>query len=150
MPLPDTIPMAHDDHRLDTIGTHAGGQFYAAIHGARHDSVAAREDTWWYAFVHLFDATGHRVRSDITTVAQASYLRGELGDQARAALASLLAKLTDVRHGDIAIRPFELTHDGVTFALIDETDADPDRGPWAELYPDRLGFGPPFDGTYST
>lgn len=22
--------------------------------------------------------------------------------------------------------------------------------PWAELYPDRLGFGPPWDGLYET
>jgi hypothetical protein len=36
----------------------------------------------------------------------------------------------------------------VTFGLIDESR--PDRGSWAELYPDRLGFSVPWDGTYST
>ena len=41
-----------------------------------------------------------------------------------------------------------MTYDGVTFGLIDESG--PDRGSWAELYPDRLGFTDPWDGTYST
>lgn len=66
----------------------------------------------------------------------------------RPRLASLLGQLEDAEFGSIAIRPFTLTYDGVTFGLIDESG--PDRGSWAELYPDRLGFSDPWDGTYST
>jgi formate hydrogenlyase regulatory protein HycA len=36
----------------------------------------------------------------------------------------------------------------MTFGLIDESA--PDRRDWAELHPDRLGFNPPWDGTYNT
>lgn len=39
-------------------------------------------------------------------------------------------------------------HGGVTFGLIDESANG--RGGWAELYPDRLGFSKPRDGTCST
>jgi hypothetical protein len=35
----------------------------------------------------------------------------------------------------------------VLFGLLTGEDED---GSWAELYPDRLGFGPPWDGTYDT
>jgi formate hydrogenlyase regulatory protein HycA len=39
-------------------------------------------------------------------------------------------------------------HGGVTFGLIDESDAE--RGDRVGLYPDRLGFTEPWDGLYST
>lgn len=64
------------------------------------------------------------------------------------ALAGLLDRLPGREFGDIAVRPFRVVHDGVTFALADESG--PERGAWAELYPDRLGFGEPWDGTCST
>jgi hypothetical protein len=52
------------------------------------------------------------------------------------------------RFTDIAIRPFQTRQQGMTFGLVDESA--PDRGDWAALYPDRLGFNPPWDGTNST
>ncbi len=48
---------------------------------------------------------------------------------------------------DIAIRPFQRTVDGVLFGLLVEED---EEGSWAELYPDRHCFGPPWDGTYDS
>jgi hypothetical protein len=75
-------------------------------------------------------------------------LTGEVREQADAVLASLLATMEDVRFTDIAIRPFQTRQLGMTFGLIDESA--PDRDDWAELYPDRLGFNPPWDGSYST
>ena len=42
---------------------------------------------------------------------------------------------------------FQLTVDGVLFGLV---TGEEDGEGWAELYPDRLGFGAPWDGSYDT
>jgi hypothetical protein len=153
MPVPQRVPITREaGYRTDTIGRHRGGQFYAAVHGAHRDDDRApdpaRERVRWYAYLHLFDAGGNHSTSEISLIGVAPYLRGDLGEQAAARLASLLGQLEDAEPGSIAIRPFTLTYDGVTFGLIDESG--PDRGSRAELYPDRLGFSDPWDGTYST
>ena len=153
MAVPQRVPIAREaGYHTDTIGHYHDGQFYAAGHGALRDDDHApdwgRERIRWYAYLHLFDADGNHRKSEISLIGVAPYLRGDLGEQAAARLASLLGQLEEAEFGDIAIRPFTLTHDGVTFGLIDESG--PDRGSWAELYPDRLGFSDPWDGTYST
>ena len=153
MPVPQRVLIAREaGYRTDTIGHYRDGQFYAAVHGAHRDADHApdwgRERVRWYAFPHLFDADGNHRRSEIALIGIAPRLSGGLGEQAAARLASLLGQLEDTSFGDIAIRPFSVTYDGVTFGLIDESG--PDRGSWAELYPDRLGFTDPWDGTYST
>lgn len=76
-------------------------------------------------YLHLFDHNGNHVSSDVTMVGEA-----------------------DVLQGDIAIRLFEVQHDGVRFALVDESE--PERGDWVELYPERYGFHEPWDGLYDT
>lgn len=54
-------------------------------------------------------------------------------------------------YGDLAIHPFQLTVDGVTFGLVTERHAEgKGEDDWAELYPDRLGFSAPWDGSYET
>lgn len=153
MPVPQRVPIARDaGYHTDTIGRHRDGQFYAAVHGAHRDDEhapdMARERVRWYAYLHLFDADGNHRTSEISLIGVAPNLRGDLGEQAAARLSSLLGQLQDAEFDNIAIRPFTLTYDGVTFGLIDESG--PDRGSWAELYPDRLGFNDPWDGTYST
>ncbi|MEU7613602.1 hypothetical protein [Micromonospora sp. NPDC049204] len=153
MSLPDLVPIAHEPgYRTDRVGRYAEGQFYAGIHGAHRDDDHAsdpdRERIRWYAYLHLFDAEGRHRRSDISLVATAPYLRGELGDQAEAHVEGLLDQLPDRQYGDIAIQLFRVVQDGVTFGLIDESDAE--RGDRVELYPDRLGFTEPWDGLYST
>jgi hypothetical protein len=55
--------------------------------------------------------------------------------------------------GMIVAQPFRVDFDNVVFGLIDETTDDPDEGhggPWAELYPQRLGFHEPWNGEYDT
>ena len=153
MAVPHRVPIAREaGYRTDNIGRYRDGQFYAAVHGTHRDDDHApdrrRERVRWYAYVHLFDADGNHCKSEISLIGVAPSLRGDLGEQAAARLASLVGQLEEAEFGDIAIRPFTLTHDGVTFGLIDESDTD--RGSWAELYPDRLGFSDPWDGTYST
>jgi formate hydrogenlyase regulatory protein HycA len=44
------------------------------------------------------------------------------------------------------VRPFRRVLDGVLFGLLVESEEEGDE--WAELHPDRLGFGPPWDGAH--
>jgi formate hydrogenlyase regulatory protein HycA len=115
MAVPEVVPIAHEPgYRTDTIGRYADGQFYAAIHGAD-------EPTRWFAYLHMFDSDGRYQRSDIRLIGAAPFL-GEMLPQAEQLLAAMLDQLPDRRNGDIAIRPFRLEYDGVTFGLIDESD----------------------------
>lgn len=151
MPLPRRIPIAHEsDYRTDTIGRYAHGQFYAAVHGAQPELNGTDTDydgrNRWYAYLHLFDHDGRHQRSDIRLLQVSHYFTAD--DDADRVLAELLAQLPEAEFGDIAIQPFRLVHDGIVFGLIDESE--PERGDWAELYPDRLGFHSPWNGEYST
>jgi formate hydrogenlyase regulatory protein HycA len=142
MVLPARIPIVHEpEYRTDTIGRYRDGQFYANIHGAGRN-------TKWYVYLHLFDHDGNHVSSDITMIGEAERLWDGLAEPAYAKRTELLDSLPEREFGDIAIRPFELFFDGVRFALVDESE--PERGDWAELYPDGLGFNPPWSGEYST
>ncbi|MGX6600794.1 hypothetical protein ACWKSP_01455 [Micromonosporaceae bacterium Da 78-11] len=153
MPIPGVVPIAHEpEYRTGTIGRYTEGQFYAAIHGAQRDDDQEpdpeRERLNRYLYLHLFELEGRHVRSDICLLGAAPYLRGRLREHGEARLTYLLDQLPGLKLCDIAVRPFRVFYDGVTFALVDESDAE--RGDWVELYPDRLGFSHPWDGTYST
>lgn len=77
---------------------------------------------------------------------------------ARGHLDELLAELPGRSLGSIAVKLFELHHDGVRFGLIDETgdrpdddgDEDDEFEGYVELRPDELGFSEPWDGNYET
>lgn len=145
-PPPERIPIGREPgYHTDTIGRHAAGLFYAAGCSLPSNEPGAdrRDDAIrrCYDYLHLFDADGRHIRSDIRFV---GFGRGH-GDEMRTAL---LGTLSDVEFCDIAVRPFRVAHDGYVFGLIDESS--PDRGPWFELYPNGLGFGPPFAGDYDT
>jgi hypothetical protein len=149
---PDLIPIKHrPDYHTDTIGRYAKGQFYAAVRGAHRvgeQPSPERRNIRWYAYLHRFDVEGHHVGSEIELIDVGPNLRGEVGEAADAKLAELLAGLPEREYCDIKIRTFELQFDGVRFGLVDESDED--RGDWAELYPDNLGFSAPWDGDYDT
>ncbi|MFF6996145.1 hypothetical protein ACFY93_14535 [Streptomyces sp. NPDC008313] len=161
MAVPDVIPIAHEpDHRTATIGRYADGQFLASITYAFPEGF--RPDDGWeerkrlYAVLHTFDAEGRHRDSEIwcagTWAEQQRDPEGEHSVLARAEahLAKLLTGLAHPTYTDIAIRPFQLAVDGVRFGLVTEDDETDEDGPWAELYPDRLGFGPPWNGRYDT
>jgi hypothetical protein len=153
VPVPEVIHIARESrNRTETIGTYRDGQFYAAIHGAHLDDDPEpdpqRERVRWYVYLHLFDHAGHHQQSDIWLAGIAPFLAGDIREQAHARLIDLLKQLDGKLYRDIRIRPFRQQYDGITFGLIDESS--PDRGDWVELYPDRLGFSTPWDGTYST
>jgi formate hydrogenlyase regulatory protein HycA len=76
-----------------------------------------------HAYVHLFDHDGRHQTSTV------------------------------VLYGDIAVQLFQTEFEGVLFGLVDESGdraGDGRHVDWVELYPDRLGFHEPWDGTYST
>jgi formate hydrogenlyase regulatory protein HycA len=140
-----TIPVRREaGYRTDTIGRHAGGQFYAAGCSLPSNRPGADlhhdTDRRCYDYLHLFDADGRHTNSRIQLIGYGRDLPSTLSD--------LLATLDGVEFDDIAIQPFRLEYDGYTFGLIDESD--PERGSWFELYPDQLGFHPPFNGDYDT
>lgn len=158
MAVPEVIPIAYEPkHRTETIGRYADGQFLASITYAFPEGF--RPDDGWeehkrlYVVLHTFDTEGRYRDSEVwcagTWAEQQGAVQGEYSvlSRARVHLAKLLRSLPRRSYTDIAIRPFQLTVDGVLFGLltgVDEGEA------WAELYPDRLGFSEPWDGTYDT
>ncbi|GAB6938740.1 hypothetical protein JCM11754A_22670 [Isoptericola variabilis] len=160
MRVPDVIPIAHEpDYLTETIGRYDGGQFFASITYAYPGVFRAGDDRQdrqrMFVVLHRFDDDGHHTGSDVWgagTARDEERLRGTPDSplaRSEARLDELLDALPGRRFGDIAIRPFEVFVDGVRFGLVLEThdENNPDGPPdWAELYPDRLGFGEPWDG----
>lgn len=133
MPVPDLIPIAYEPgYRTDRIGRYDGGQFFASAWD-RH------------AYVHLFDHDGVHRESTVVPV--------PTGAASERVLDDLVAPLSGMVDGDIAVGLFQFEFDGVLFGLVDESgDRAGDGGhiDWVELYPDGLGFSEPWDGLYST
>ncbi|WP_093780499.1 hypothetical protein [Streptomyces sp. yr375] len=165
MEVPEVIPIAYQPkHRTESIGRYADGQFLASVTYAFPQGF--RLDDGWeqhkrlYTVLHTFDAEGRYRDSDIwcagTWAEQQRDPHGEHSvlTRARVRMATLLRSLPRRAYTDIAIRPFQLTYENVQFGLVirkDEEDEGEGAGEqWAELYPDRLAFSPPWDGTYDT
>jgi hypothetical protein len=155
--LPEVIPIKHEpDYRTDRIGRYASGQFFADVTGAYQEGVIVGTD--WarqqriYAVLHRFDDRGHHVRSDVWFAGVRSDGPAAV-ERAEEMLSGWLSDIEPVTFCNIAIRPFRVVFDQVVFGLIDETSEDAlntHGGPWAELYPERLGFHEPWDGEYDT
>ncbi|MET7567455.1 hypothetical protein ABZT04_02960 [Streptomyces sp. NPDC005492] len=158
MAVPEVIPIAYEpNQRSGAVGRYADGQFLASVTYAFPQGF--RPDDGWeeqkrlYTVLHTFDAAGRYRDSEIWCAGTwAEQQRAPHGDnsvlsQARIHLAKLLRALPRRSYTDIAIRPFQRTVDGVLFGLLVEED---EEGSWAELYPDRHCFGPPWDGTYDS
>ncbi|WP_221348432.1 hypothetical protein [Streptomyces beigongshangae] len=156
MAVPQVIPIAYEPrHRTDAVGQYAQGQFLGSVTYAFPEDY--RPDDGWeerkrlFTVLHTFDAQGRHRDSEIWCAGTwAEQQRAPHGPhsvlaQAQAHLAKLLRSLPRRRYTDIAVQPFRLVRDDVLFGLLTGED---DGEPWAELYPDRLGFRPPWDGTY--
>ncbi len=152
--VPDRIPIVNRWH-TETIGTYAGGQFYAMFRGARtgdptlRDPAATRHPRRWLVYLHLFDHDGNHRSTDVRLISTADRMSEADREHGHAVLAELIASLDRPEFGPISIRPFRIDIDDVVFGLIDES-AERDGAPWAELYPDRFGFHPPWNGEYDT
>ncbi|MFC7531847.1 hypothetical protein [Actinoplanes sp. GCM10030250] len=127
--VPRRIPIAREpgDHTGFT-GVHDEGLFLGSIVLKDH----------WLAVLHLFGHDGEHRSSEIRDAGPAAG-----ADRARAHLEGLVTALPGAQFGDIAIRPFRLERDGVLFGLIAEDD-------YADLLPNGLRFGPPWDGEFET
>ncbi|MET7489002.1 MULTISPECIES: hypothetical protein [unclassified Streptomyces] len=158
MAVPEVIPIAYEpNQRSGAVGRYADGQFLASVTYAFPQGF--RPDDGWeeqkrlYTVLHTFDAAGRYRDSEIWCAGtwaeqqRAPHGDGSVLSQARIHLAKLLRALPRRSYTDIAIRPFQRTVDGVLFGLLVEED---EEGSWAELYPDRHCFGPPWDGTYDS
>ncbi|WP_418955213.1 hypothetical protein [Streptomyces tritici] len=167
MTIPEIIPIAHEpDYRTSTIGRFSGGQFLASVTYAFPDGFEMEggweEQKRLFVVLHKFGHDGHHQESDIWCAGTwAEQMKRPYGEQsvvarAEARLAVVLAGLEGREYCDIAIRPFQLTVDGVVFGLITECrgEAEPEGGAgehdWAELHPDGLGFSAPWNGEYDT
>jgi hypothetical protein len=156
MRLPEVIPIKREPgYHTDLIGRFGAGQVLAGVTGAYREGVIVgggwREQQRMYAVLHRFDDNGYHVGSDIWFAGVRA--DGDAVPRAEQMLSGWLSGIEPVVYGDIAIRPFRVDFDGVVFGLVDESDDDPDNGhggPWAELYPQGLGFHEPWDGEYDT
>ncbi|MFF2191402.1 hypothetical protein [Streptomyces sp. NPDC058157] len=163
MAVPGIIPITHEPgHRTSTIGRFRDGQFLASVIYALPRGFVWG-DGWeehqkLFVALHTFDHDGHHQESDIwcagTRAEQLKrpYDEHSVAARADARLTAVLDGLAEREYGDIAIRPFRLTFDGVRFGLVTECHAEDEAGEddWAELYPDRLGFSAPWNGEYHT
>ncbi|WP_435221850.1 hypothetical protein [Streptomyces sp. Tue6028] len=156
-----TCSVAAPEYRTATIGRYAEGQFLASVTYAFPEGFSleeGREDKKrLYTVLHQFDSQARHIHSNIWCAGTwAEQQRHPHGNDsalvwAKAGLAQLLHSLPQLRDGDIAIRPFQLTVDGVLFGLVSERHAEgAGEDDWAELYPDGLESSAPWDGQYDT
>ena len=134
-PVPARVPVAREEgYRTELTGRYDAGLFLAGYAGS--------------TYLHLFDAQGaHRW----SWIAPAEHALGANAspDALMDHLRGLVENLPGRQFANIAIAPFAVEDDnGGRWGLIDETV---DYGfPHAELWPDRLGFKPPWNGEYDT
>ncbi|GAB3141932.1 hypothetical protein GCM10027290_15460 [Micromonospora sonneratiae] len=153
MAVPDLIPIMHEPgYHTDQIGRYADGQFFGCVTAAFREGVGGGDD-WpehkrWYAVLHRFDHDGHYRGSEIWYAGTTAQGERDVVDRAEQKLATWLAELPQPTFGDIAVRLFSVEVDGIVFGLVDESDDE--YGEHVELYPNELGFNPPWDGEYDT
>ena len=97
--------------------------------------------------LHRFDHDGNHVGSDIRPTGSTADGRDAAVRRARDLLGGWLEALPSLTYGDISVSCFAVEVDGLRFGLVDESD---DHGDHGELYPNHLGFHPPWDGDYDT
>jgi hypothetical protein len=148
MAVPQVITIARiPAYRTEFAGTWSRGQFLGNVLSLTDRVAWAAGDRMkprrCYAYLHEFDHEGNHLESTV----ESSGSGEEAGRAATLLLEQWVAGLPGVAYSDIAIRPFQFEHDAITFGLIVEDGHGTD---WVELYPDRLGFHAPWDGSYDT
>ena len=161
---PEKIRIPQDEHRFEYVGHLADGrQFMAFVTGAFPDGVKLNWDTdeWrkvksWSAVLHLFDAEGNHLSSEARLGGYDVEGRDVAVDKAWSNLENMLAQLGPGRRelGEIWVRQFSATLDGVTHSLLYEAFKGEENDPVVEcvmLQPRDIMFHPPWDsGEYST
>ena len=158
MPVPDRIRILRDAHRTETIGRYSGGLFFAWISWCHRsgEQPNPRYSGWEErkrisVALHRFDRRGEHTGSDIwfggTWAEMLQRGHDVVLAPARARLAEQLDGLPGRVYADIAIRPFHLEVDGVSFGLV---TGQGDGREWAEFLPMGIVFNAPWDGLYDT
>jgi hypothetical protein len=151
MRVPEVIPVMHEpEYRTSTIGRWRGGQFFASVTAAFPEDWSG--DDWqthkrWCAVLHQFDGAGRHLESRIQFTGSSTEGEKQAIAAAQQLLGEWLDDLPERRYEDIAIAPFVVRFEGALFGLVLEEEDDDVS---AELYPDGLGFYPPWDGSYDT
>jgi hypothetical protein len=154
-----------EDGRFNHVGRCADGrQFMAFVTGAFPDGYDWQrirdpnnnnwqKDKQWLAVLHLFDAEGNHLGSEVRLGGYDSEGWESAGNKAWAELANLLSGLgPDVALGDVYLRPFAVVIGGITHGLFyrDFTEGDFECESMM-LEPRDIMFHPPWDsGEYST
>jgi hypothetical protein len=161
---PDRLRIPQDGGRFEYVGRLPDGrQFMAFVTGAFPDGIKLNWDTdeWrkvkrWMAVLHLFDAEGNRLSTDVRIGGLDIEGRYVAFDKAWADLDEMLSELGPGKPelGDIWVRQFRVSIDGVTHSLLYEQHQPEEGGPLFEsmmLDPRAIMFHPPWDsGEYST
>lgn len=161
---PDKLRVPHDGRRFKYVGRLADGrQFMAFVTGAFPDHVNLNWDTdeWrkvksWSAVLHMFDAEGNHLSTEVKLGGYDIEERSVAVDKAWSELERMLAPLGSGKPelGDIWVRQFAVEIEGVTHSLLYETFQGEEDGPVFEgvmLEPRDIMFHPPWDsGEYST
>jgi hypothetical protein len=141
-----------------------GTQYMTFVTGAVPDGFTfnLNDDDWrkvksWIAVLHLFDADGKHLQSEVKHGAYD--IEGgwdTAGKKADAELRTMFApfRRKNPKRCDIHVRLFSVVLDGITHGLIYETEQPEDCGPvfeWVMLLPRDVMFHPPWDsGEWST
>jgi hypothetical protein len=161
---PDKLRIPLDRRRFDYVGHLLDGtQFMAFVTAVFPDDVELDWDTdeWravkrWVAVLHLFDAGGNHLSTDVKLGGRDIEGRDVAGDKASAELGKIMASLSHLkpRFGDIYVRMFAVRVDDVTHKLHYEATQPDENGPIVEgvfLDSRDIMFHPPWhSGEYST
>jgi hypothetical protein len=161
---PDKLRIPHDDHRFKYVGRlDDHRQFMAYVTGAFPDDVKLNWETdeWrkvkvWIAVLHLFDAEGNHLNSEVRLGGYDIEGRDVAGDKAWAELDKMLGDLKPKSPElcGIWVKQFALKIDNVTHSLLYQAVQPEEDGPAFEsvmLEPRDIMFHPPWDsGEYST
>jgi hypothetical protein len=160
---PDKLRIPHDERRFEYVGRLVDGrQFMAFVTGAFPDAIELswNTDEWrkvkrWMAVLHLFDAEGNLLSSETRLGGFDIEGRDVAGDKAWAELDKMLSQLRPGKPqlGDIWVRQFIVSIDGITHSLLYQQNQPEENGPAFEfvmLEPRDIMFHPPWDpGEYS-
>ncbi len=153
-----TLRIPAKDGPIDIIGQlDDGTQIMAYVTGAfpdgyriNHDNEEWRKVKRWLGVMHLFDARGNHVRSNVRMGGLDIEGWNQAADKAWMYVREMLSLLQEHKphSADIRVRLFSLSIDGITHGLIYRADQPEPNGPVFEfvmLEPLDIMFHPPWD-----
>jgi hypothetical protein len=142
--LPERLPISLDGSMMRWIGKTAdGSQFMVST--AFIDSGSGRR---YFTTFYLFDGDGALTRSVINEIPEGTdKVTGMAAlEKVKALREQHLKDIGPVKYGDIAVRPFQVLHQGTAFGLITEQK---NGRPQVVLQPGPvITFRPPWNGSY--